>query len=679
MYRSNRNKSGKPLELLFMLFFLVMTGVSFYHHPWKYYDFRHVSGSTPDIPSFILGFFAYLNHKVFLFFGWSGLIIPPSIAVISFYLLRGYPEKRVYRSGSVVLLVVILASASLAFIDSIYHEGKNLAGGLMGDFIRRQLPGGAWRIPAMLVFSLTAVFLICKHLFNINIFRQFWNLIIFISRSFERKRPSVYNQSGNRINKAIREGIRMLLPDKMPPVPTTGRRKKPKTVPWFEDSEAEAAGHIELSSGEDEIEVDDEIDTEMIEQKTGPAPGSSPRQKTPPPVKVSKTITIDLSPLKYRGDWPSPAVMGNLPTLPAAAEEDFDRTAKQIEQKLGEFKVPVEVEYYGSGPLLSIFTVEPARGVKIDDIVNRSKDISVDLGRGLIRFDIQSELSGALLCEVPRQHKSTIYYRDLIGDAESSDPIQPEFIAGVDIVGNTVTSKITDLPHLLVCGATGSGKSVFINSLISHLTLKYTSEDLRLVLMDAKQLELTPYEHLPHLALPVITEAKTAEKVLKLLVEEMEARYSLLNSLGYRNIGEYLEETVIQGGQKEICYALLIIDELADLLMVAGERMTELLVRLAQKSRAVGIHIIAATQRPSVDIISGLIKANFPSRIAFKTASEVDSRVILGVPGAETLMGKGDMFFMKPGQRMLRLHSGFLSTNEVRNYSQWWKLNNITS
>ena len=660
MARYKRKKSGHPLEFLLLVIFVIMTTIMFIYPPWNYYDFSHISKKIP----LFFGFFAYLNHNIYTFLGVPGILLPILLAIVCFMLIRGYNERDIYRHTIVDLYILVSTSITFAFFDSLFLKSKYMLGGKLGMFVSGLIPQEIWRWPLLFVFLLITASIILKHFFNKNLFSILWNWLSELSLIFEEKRLA-FSQRSNTMKSSD-----MRIPQKRlshkddpqvefdePPPPPKPIDNHSNTVKLVVEENIRKRSEAELSEPAIAIKPSEQVIIEAISSGRG---------------KTSNTFKLDLKPKKLKGQYPTLKDMGPMPTLPPSEEEDFHQTAKQIENKLREFNHSVNVEPFGSGPFLSIFKVKPKKGVKIIDLINRQDDISLALGRGEIRFDNRGDMEGVLLCEVPSLNRNTVYYRDIIEKNSDEGLKDPSFIVGVDIVGNPVPVSFIDLPHLLVGGATGSGKSVFLNMLISHLSLKYTPEQLRIILMDAKQLELTPYDSLPHLACPVVTDAATAENVLESLTLEMDDRYSLLNDFGHRNLTEYWNACKTDDIQPELCFTIVVIDELADLLMTGSKYLTDLLIRLAQKSRAVGIHLVVATQRPSVDVVSGLIKANFTSRIAFKVATDIDSKVILDIPGAKSLLGNGDMLFCMAGAPPRRLHSGFLTTKEVANYTKWW-------
>ena len=331
-----------------------------------------------------------------------------------------------------------------------------------------------------------------------------------------------------------------------------------------------------------------------------------------------------------------------------------------LEKVFDDFNIEIQVINVRLGPVVTLFEILPAAGIKINTIINLADDISRSMGVGAVRI---SQIYGTqyLGVEVPNEQRETVTIRELLSDenfkkTSSKIPI----CIGKDISGNIEVIDLSKTPHLLVAGTTGSGKSVFINTLLASILYKFSPKDLRLILIDPKMLELSVYNDIAHLLTPVVTEPKKAIIALKWVCKEMERRYSLMNEENTRSLEGYNEKSL-----EKLPYIIVFIDEMADLMMTAGKEVEHYVQRLAQMARACGIHLVMATQRPSVDIITGSIKANFPSRISFQVASKYDSRTVLGEIGAEQLLGNGDMLMTKNGGNIIRYQSAFISDNEV--------------
>jgi S-DNA-T family DNA segregation ATPase FtsK/SpoIIIE len=365
--------------------------------------------------------------------------------------------------------------------------------------------------------------------------------------------------------------------------------------------------------------------------------------------------------------------------------ETLEFTSRLIEKKLSDFGVAVKVLAAYPGPVITRYEVEPAVGVKGSQVVNLVKDLARALSVVSIRVVETIPGKSCMGLEIPNPHRHTVRLAEILGSEAYHALHSPLALAlGKDIAGNPVVADLARMPHLLVAGTTGSGKSVALNAMILSLLYKSELPQVRLILIDPKMLELSVYQDIPHLLAPVVTDMKQATNALGWCVAEMDRRYKLMNWLGVRNLsgfnhkvaeaekqGRKLEDPfTLDSGEpqplKPMPHLVLVIDELADLMMVVGKKVEELIARLAQKARAAGIHLILATQRPSVDVITGLIKANIPTRIAFQVSSKVDSRTILDQSGAEALLGSGDMLYLPPGAGLpQRVHGAFVADHEV--------------
>ena len=373
--------------------------------------------------------------------------------------------------------------------------------------------------------------------------------------------------------------------------------------------------------------------------------------------------------------------------------ETLEFTSRLIERKLADFGVEVKVLAAYPGPVITRFEIEPAVGVKGSQVVNLVKDLARALSVMSIRVVETVPGKACMALELPNPKRQTVRLSEILGSRAYHDMHSPLTVAlGKDIGGQPVVADIAKTPHLLVAGTTGSGKSVGINAMILSLLYKSEPSDVRLILVDPKMLELSIYEGIPHLLAPVVTDMKHAANALNWCVAEMEKRYKLMSALGVRNLAGY-NKAVADAIKAEaplknpfsitpdspeplekLPYIVVVIDELADLMMVVGKKIEELIARLAQKARAAGIHLILATQRPSVDVITGLIKANIPTRMAFQVSSKIDSRTILDQMGAEALLGMGDMLYLAPGTGLpTRVHGAFVADHEVHKVVEFLK------
>jgi S-DNA-T family DNA segregation ATPase FtsK/SpoIIIE len=373
------------------------------------------------------------------------------------------------------------------------------------------------------------------------------------------------------------------------------------------------------------------------------------------------------------------------PAQETVALDTLEFTSRLIEKKLSDFGVEAKVVAAYPGPVVTRYEIEPATGVKGSQIVNLARDLARSLSLTSIRVVETIPGKNYMALELPNPKRQIVRLTEILGSKVYNDSASSLTVAlGKDIAGKPVIADLAKMPHLLVAGTTGSGKSVGINATILSLLYKSDPDDVRLILIDPKMLEMSVYEGIPHLLAPVVTDMRQAGHALNWAVNEMERRYKLMSKLGVRNLAGYNGKILDAAKREEhipnpfsltpdapepldkLPTIVIIIDELADLMMVVGKKVEELIARIAQKARAAGIHLILATQRPSVDVITGLIKANIPTRIAFQVSSKIDSRTILDQMGAETLLGMGDMLYMPPGTGLpVRVHGAFVSDDEV--------------
>ncbi len=357
------------------------------------------------------------------------------------------------------------------------------------------------------------------------------------------------------------------------------------------------------------------------------------------------------------------------------SERQLWTTAQLLENKLRDFGVEGKVVEVRPGPVVTVYEFEPAPGVKISRIVNLEDDLALALSAYSVRIEAPIPGKSVVGIEVSNPVRETVYLKDiLISEAFQRSPSKLTLALGKDIEGRPFAMDLTKMPHLLVAGSTGSGKSVSMNCMIMSIIFRATPDEVRFLLIDPKMLELSAYEDMPHLLLPVVTDPREAASALRWVVREMEGRYSLMASKGTKHIERYNQRIFREGGEKPLPYIVVMIDELADLMITSRREVEESITRLAQMARAAGIHLILATQRPSVDVITGTIKANFPARISFQVSSKVDSRTILDTTGAEHLLGQGDMLFLPPGSsRLKRIHGAYVSEEEIKRVADFWK------
>jgi DNA segregation ATPase FtsK/SpoIIIE, S-DNA-T family len=431
---------------------------------------------------------------------------------------------------------------------------------------------------------------------------------------------------------------------------------------------------------------DQEFDDEIDEDDEDAPVARTPRKKPAPRAPMRKSSD----------KFELPSV--NMLTAPRASDRqplsktELDTNSRALEGVLGDFGVRGEIVKANPGPVVTLYELEPAPGIKSSRVIGLADDIARSMSALSARVAVVPGRN-AIGIELPNPHREKVYLRELLTAKETNDAIKLPLCLGKNIGGESIIIDLARTPHMLIAGTTGSGKSVAINTMILSLVYRLRPDQCRLIMVDPKMLELSVYDGIPHLLTPVVTDPKKAVVALKWAVREMEERYKKMSKLGVRNIdgynarlaeakakGEALTRTVHTGFDKEtgkaiyeeeklelepLPFIVIIVDEMADLMMVAGKDIEGAVQRLAQMARAAGLHVILATQRPSVDVITGTIKANFPTRISFQVTSKIDSRTILGEMGAEQLLGQGDMLYMAGGGRISRVHGPFVSDEEV--------------
>ncbi len=425
------------------------------------------------------------------------------------------------------------------------------------------------------------------------------------------------------------------------------------------------------------------VKIEPVVEQLEPSPRVE-KEKQIPLFKTSGKGTSTIPPLALL-DKPPARVSGY-------SKSALEAMSQQLELKLLDFGIEIEVESVHPGPVITRFEILPAPGVKVSQISNLAKDLARALSVMSVRVVEIIPGKSVMGLEIPNENREIVALSEIVQSKAFDQAASPLTLAlGKDISGEAVTADLTRMPHLLVAGTTGSGKSVAINAMLLSILFKSTPQDVRMILIDPKMLELNIYEGIPHLIAPVVTDMKEAANALRWCVAEMERRYRLMASLGVRNISGYnrkVREAAAAGDPlkdplfdprerllnpdaepadlEPLPYIVVVVDEFADMMMVVGKKVEELIARLAQKARASGLHLLLATQRPSVDVITGLIKSNIPTRIAFQVSSKVDSRTILDQMGAETLLGHGDMLYLPPGTSVPeRVHGAFVDDHEV--------------
>ncbi len=450
-----------------------------------------------------------------------------------------------------------------------------------------------------------------------------------------------------------------------------------------------AEGRRLAASRQDVVKVEKELKAQRPKPRIEPVLPS-----LEPSVRAEKERQVPLFEQAAAGELPPLSLLDDPPEQKQGySKESLEAMSRLVELKLKDFGIDVEVKSVSPGPVITRFELDPAPGVKVSQIANLSKDLARSLSVVSVRIVEVIPGKSFVGLEIPNENRQLVTLGEILKSRAYDDMKSPLTLAlGKDIGGNSVVADLARMPHLLIAGTTGSGKSVAINAMVLSILYKTQPEQVRMIMIDPKMLELSVYEGIPHLLAPVVTDMREASNSLRWCVAEMDRRYALMSSLGVRNIGGYNRKVreAIEAGRPikdptfqppelfdedkpiehptltPLPFIVVVIDELADMMMIVGKKVEELIARLAQKARASGIHMILATQRPSVDVITGLIKANVPTRIAFQVSARVDSRTILDQQGAENLLGHGDMLYLPPGTSLpVRVHGAFVADNEV--------------
>ncbi|MEW6009595.1 MAG: DNA translocase FtsK [Candidatus Omnitrophota bacterium] len=589
--------------------------------------------STPNVPAQNLAriFGARLAGGLFFIFGWASFIAP-----VFFFLwakeLFQKKSKSTLRFINLVSFFILFVSGSglLATFGQELASSRFSRGGLIGLLLSDFLLKYFGRVGSTIILS------------------------TLIALSFIVAEEMVILPFALRVMQNLKSRIK--LDFKSPLAAMLGNfkvRKKKVTAAKTIKSE------IQPKTIEKQFTRLEKIPTK-IEVKPAPVIKSATIAPTKQSIEPSK-VEISQEFKDYK--LPTPDLLDELPGVSARQiKEDLNANARILEDTLSDFGISARVTDIERGPVITRYELEPAPGVKLQKIVALSDDIALTMKAQSVRILAPIPGKARVGIEVPNSSKSFVYFREVIStdDFIRSDS-KLALAIGKDITGQPVIADLGQMPHLLIAGTTGSGKTVCVNSLIMSILFKLRPDEVKFILVDPKMVELAQFNKLPHLLCPVVTTANKVSGALNWVVAEMEKRYQILAEAGVRNIDYFNEKN-----SAKLPYIIVVIDELADLMAVAANHIENAITRLAQLSRAVGIHLILATQRPSVDVITGVIKANFPARISFKVASKVDSRTVLDMNGADKLLGKGDLLFLKPGEsKLIRAQACLIKDNEI--------------
>ncbi|HKV25634.1 MAG TPA: DNA translocase FtsK [Candidatus Acidoferrum sp.] len=624
---------------------------------------------------------AYTSDLLFQVFGFAAFLLPAAFLVLGWrwFRSRAIDSQAATLAGYGLLLLSLPALLSLlTFIPSVRGAVPpgGLVGGLVSNGLLASLNRGAYLVaPALLI---VAVFMTTRFSFsgahawasgpNGPIGRV--EKLGVLQKAAARWHSWRDDREQERMRRRLEE--------------TRVSGRKPVAQQSFGSGSATA-------DASKSIQLADESDVFEEESEDSGKKSASPRRKEPivffgpekTPAKKSAEPKISKGNPNYK--LPSPSLLREGERSHKLDEDELKDRARAIEAKCMEFDIQGRVTQINPGPVVTTFEFKPEAGIKYSRIIGLTEDLCLALQAESILIE-RIPGKSTIGIEVPNITRQTIALREIIEAQEFTNSSSKLTLAmGRDLHGRIRVTDLAAMPHLLIAGSTGTGKSVFINSLMMSILYKASPDEVKMVLVDPKRLELNLYENIPHLLAPVVTDPKIASNVLRNATKEMEKRLKLLAQRGVRNIDQYnrtfqkqqslsLFEHVEESEHKPLPYLVIVIDELADLMMVDTNNVEESITRLAQMARAVGIHLILATQRPSVDVITGLIKANFPARISFRVASKVDSRTILDSNGAESLLGKGDMLYLPAGSaRLHRIHGPLVSEDEITSVCDFWR------
>lgn len=583
--------------------------------------------SHPNIPpkNLIRTFGASLAGIILFLFGWAGFLLPIWILFLGIILFRNQ-RPNLHFPKILGILFFLLSLSSLVGISSVRNEAIRFSrGGFLGfiisHFITRYFgkTGGYIIFITLGILSFALVSEVLISSFFLQIFHKLKSSLL----------PAV--------NLKFKVSIK---PAKARPIFSENKDKELRLKPKIALSELPLKEESLTSTLTSQPKIQIKAKPQTLETKSR--------------LQEIKIGDYNLPPLDLL-DSPPPIEARQI-------KENLEENARILEETLGDFGISVKVTDVERGPIITRYELEPAPGVKLNRIVALSDDIALTMKAQSVRIVAPIPGKARVGVEVPNSQSSFVYLKEVLTAKEfQNTEFKIPLALGKDIAGHPVIAELGDMPHLLIAGTTGSGKTVCVNCLILSMLFRFSPNQLKLLMVDPKMVELAPFNGLPHLLSPVVTDAKKAAIALNWVVNEMEARYQLLANAGSRNIEAYNEKE-----EQKIPYIIVIIDELADLMLIARDQIENAITRLAQLSRAVGIHLILATQRPSVDVVTGVVKANFPARISFKVASKVDSRTVLDMNGADKLLGKGDMLFLRPGEeKLIRAQGSLVSDEEI--------------
>ncbi len=603
----------------------------------------NTSNSNIHIKNFSGYVGAYLVWALLITVGWSAYLIPLLFCLWAVGKIMGRITHTFYTKFFGFLFAIWSFSAMMSTITAPYNVSRVATGGVVGFYTSLLLCRYFGEVGAMIIFGTIFMLsiLLATEFLVLPVFLRLTRTIVGFLNLASAKHKIQEMHSVQRV--LVKPKIRKL----------GLKNKKSRELDEFDKSEKEEETRPLRKSN---IVIKK---SKIFEKKKNPARVLAP---------------------KFVGDYKLPPL--DLLTSPAPMEErmmkdDLEGNSKILEETLRDFNIEVKVVEVEQGPVITRYELQPAPGVKINQIMNLGDDIALNLKAPSVHIVAPLPGKGTVGIDVPNLKAVMVYLKELLETSEFQDSKSKLTLAlGKNINGSPLVTDLAAMPHMLIAGTTGAGKTVCVNTLIMSILFQASPEEVKMILIDPKMVEMATYNGLPHLICPVVNDVKRAAGALDWAVTEMENRYKLLAKVGVRNIASY--NAKLDGGLKEIIdgdkkillekmpYIVIIIDELADMMLMAPKEVEGAITRLAQLSRAIGIHMILATQRPSVDVITGIIKANFPARISFRVASKIDSRTVLDMNGADKLLGRGDMLFLKPGNfKLVRAQSGLVEDKEI--------------
>ena len=580
----------------------------------------YVFPSDKNIHNKFLSFFYYLSDFSLQAFGILAFLIFFNLIIWGVYLLIKKRIENFFIKLLFLILSIIFGALFFSInIDQSFWLPDNGFGGFVANFISEQLNIKNTSFGAYFSIIFLSISLICFY-FSAGLNIQEWKSIFVITKNLLIYFPKLIFETYLKKQDVLKTSDNAFIPEN----------------------------------------INQKIQEETVVQEV------SPQQQLPlESVKVEKSSSFKIPPIKLLDE---PIKIEN-----QLDEESYKTQSKFLENVLLDFSISGEIKRVSAGPVVTLYEFEPIAGIKTSKIINLSEDIARNTSSISTRVATVPGKS-TIGIEIPNKVRENVALKEIISSKEfNNKDIKIPITLGKSISGFPIVGDLVSMPHLLIAGTTGSGKSVCINTLILSILYRHKPDDCKLIMIDPKMLELSIYQGIPHLLTPVITEPKKATTALKWVVKEMEKRYREMTEIGVRNISGFNDKAPSES-KKKMPYIVVIVDEMADLMMIAGKEIENYIQRLAQMARAAGIHIVMATQRPSVDVITGTIKANFPTRISFQVTSKIDSRTILGEQGAELLLGNGDMLFMSSASRIIRIHGPYVSEKEIERVSTFLRL-----